>query len=404
MQIYDSLKDLINPEMINKASALLGEKESNVSKAVSSIMASLLGVMLKKGDTPQIRNILDEAGNLNILSDIRNICEEKPTKEQQKIGDDFLQHLLGDKAADFTAPVANHANITKVATNRLVSMVAPIVAGYLGNKLVKDKMSMSQLISELNRQKGDYEKNIPSGLIQSFGLGTVLRSNTTTTASAKPADKPKKNRSWIIWLVLILLLLFIFLWWRSCRNTTTTETVYYETQPATVTAPDPNANTTTQRQSVEIALPNGVKLQAYQGGIEDQIIRFLQSDEYRNATEDQLRNRWFQFDNIAFEFGSSTQLMSGSQVQVNNLIEILKYFPNAKIKIGGFADKVGSEEVNMEISRERARTVESMLEQGGVGNQVVRIEGYGDEYANYSANAPESQRVKDREIALRFVK
>lgn len=158
------------------------------------------------------------------------------------------------------------------------------------------------------------------------------------------------------------------------------------------------------RDTSHVMLPNGVKLVAYDDGVEEKMVEYLNSDDYKKATEKELQDKWFQFDNIDFEFGSSTQLKPESQTQLNNIIAILKAYKNAKIKVAGFADKKGTEEVNMEISKERAKTIESLLEKGGVGSQVVKTEGYGDEYAKYSANDSDEKRAKDRDIALRFVK
>lgn len=396
-QIYDSLKSHISREMISRASALVEENESNVSNAVSSIMASLLGVMLKNGDTQQIKNILEESGKLNILSHAKNIFEENPTQDQQRIGDDFLQHLLGDKAEDFTAPIASHSGISKVATNRLVSMLAPIFCGELGNKLVKENWSMPHLMSSINNQLNSFKSHIPSGLIKSFGLSSVLNQEHAKNVNTKT----KKNRNWIIWVVVIVLILLCILLWRSCNKNKVEK--YDEVDVITNTEPKV-ANSPKTTAATIITLPNGVKLNAYSGGTEDQMIKFLQSEEYKKATNKELEKKWFFFDNIDFEFNSTTQLMSGSQTQLNNIIEILKYFTNAKVSVVGFADKVGTEQVNMEVSKQRAKTIESMLDKGGLSSQIVKTEGFGETYAKHSEKESNIERAPDRDIAIRFVK
>jgi len=401
-QIYSALKELISPQMTMNASAVVDEPQSNVLSASNSIIASLLGVMLKNGDTPQIKNILDEAGNLNILAHAANICREEPTKEQRKIGDDFLEHLLGDKAADFSNPIAKKAGISKVAVNRLVSMIAPLVAGYLGNKLVKEKRTFSSLLQEIKDEKSLFGGEIPSTLLQSFGLGSAFNA---ASSSGKPVETKKKS-NWAMWIILLGLLLLLLFWWRSCNKSGDTlyesdTVVLVDTVKAQPIAPTVAA---VERISKELVLPNGVKLQAYEGGIEDKVIKYLQSDAYKNATENELKDKWFEFDNIDFEFNSGTQLMNDSKAQLNNLIAILKNFKDAKVRVAAFADKRGSEEVNMEISKERAKTIEKLFEEGGVGSQVVKVEGRGDEFATRSADAPDSERAKDRDIALRFTK
>jgi len=43
LRIFDSLKSLISPELVSKASAMLGEDGAKVSSAISPVIASLLG-------------------------------------------------------------------------------------------------------------------------------------------------------------------------------------------------------------------------------------------------------------------------------------------------------------------------------------------------------------------------
>jgi len=407
---FDALKALVKPEMVSMASTVVGENKSNVSKAVSSIIASLLGVMLKKGNTPQIKNILEESGNLNLLLDVDALWEERPTEDQRRIGDDFLQQLLGDKAVDFTDPIAKYAGISNVATNRLIALIAPIFTGYLGNKMVKENRSMHEILSEISAEKNQFAGLIPAELAKSFGLST--QGTTATT-------EKKKSNSWIIWVVLLLLLLLLFLGWRSCRNDKTMDT-YTETTTDTISqarndqrsamsataasTANMNNDTTMRRDTTQLTLPNGVKLTVYKGGTEEEMIKYLKSDDYKKATEKELKDKWFEFDNIRFVYGSGTELQSGSKKQLDNIVAILKNYKNAKVKIGGFADKKGTEEANMNVSKERAKTIESMLEKGGIGSQIVKTEGFGDEYAKHSASDSNAKRAEDRDIALRFVK
>lgn len=403
-QIFNSLKTLITPELVSLASSKLEESESKISSTVPSIFASLLGVILKKGNSPQLKNILDEAGNLNILSDLGAICGETPTHDQQKIGDDFLQHLLGDKATDFTNAIAADKSVSKVAVNRLVSIVAPIIAGFLGNKLKHENWSMPTLLKNIEAEKDQFINWIPSDLKKSFGI--FLSPGQANNAIDK---QPKKKNGWIMWLLLILLLLLLLFWWRSCRNMPAN----VEQESVTMISPAPTdnaANTTNQatannETAAVLELPNGTKLmQAYAGGVEDKIIKFLESDKYKNATDDDLKKMWFDLDKVKFEFGSTTKLIDGYQNQLKNIEAILKYFKDAKVDVGGFADKKGSEDVNMEISKERAETFESMLEKAGLGSQMAKTQGFGEEYAKHLASEPDKVRAEDRHIALRFVK
>lgn len=397
--IYEPLKALINRDMVLTAATALDEKDFNVSSAISSIIPSLLAVMLKKGDTPQIKNILEESGKLNILSGVESSWNGIPTQDQQRLGDDFLQHLLGDKAADFTDPIADKSGVSKVAANKLVSMIAPIISGFLGNKIVKEDWTMSRILREIDREKHSFISYIPSDLVKSFGLSSVLNRDVEN-------KEKKSGYGWVVWVVLIIILLLLFFWWRSCRNDNpevyrdgviTSDTIVRNT-------PQQQQISTSQRDSAQWTLPDGTKITAYKGGVEEKMIEYLKSGDYKNATDDDLKDKWFEFDNISFEFGSSTDLKPESRVQLNNIAAILKNYKDAKIKIAGFADKKGTEEANMKVSQERAKMIESLLEKSGVGTQVVKTQGYGDEYAKHSASESNEKRAEDRDIALRFVK
>ncbi|MDR2953585.1 MAG: DUF937 domain-containing protein [Prevotella sp.] len=403
-QIYDSLKALINPDMVSKAASLLEEDPHKVSGAVSSIVPGLLGVILKNGRTPQFGNILEEAGKLDIASNIEKVFMDKPSKKQQNIGDDFLQHLLGDKAANFTDSIAKESGISKVATNGLVSMIAPVVAGFLGQKMVKEGWSLSGLFSELNKEKSGFLNMIPSGLASGLGLTSLFNSDI---ASGLKVDKIKNETKgkfrWLIWVILLAaLLLALFYIWKSCSKPVesaviaVTDTVKEE---ATAVVDEVK-----EKIATELILPDGTKLNAYTDGIEDQMIAFLNSDEYKNSDKEQLKDKWFNFDNIEFKHGSGSVLTEESYPQLDNIVRILKYYKGTKVKIGGYTDKTGNADVNLKISGERANTIKAYLIKGGLDAATIGAEGYGDKFAKYPADAPDADRAHDRRIALRFVK
>lgn len=110
-----------------------------------------------------------------------------------------------------------------------------------------------------------------------------------------------------------------------------------------------------------------MKLKAFQGGLEQQLVDFLSSGSYAAADDESLKSKWYNFDSVKFKTGSSSVLEEGSDVQLANLAAILKAYPDAKIKIGGYTDKTGNEETNKKISQSRADFIKSKLADVGVG-------------------------------------
>jgi uncharacterized protein YidB (DUF937 family)/outer membrane protein OmpA-like peptidoglycan-associated protein len=214
---------------------------------------------------------------------------------------------------------------------------------------------------------------------------------------------------WLLPLILLGLLLALGFWF--CTKT--------PTPPATNANANANANKTTGTNATtgansntsasapkaltKLKLPNGVELDAYPNGIEDQLIKFIQSDEYKNATEETLKNKWFNFDDLNFKFGSA-ELEPSSKRQLDNITAILKAFPEVKIKIGAYSDKKGDDAGNLKLSEGRAKTVKATLDKSGVGAQAPEAEGYGEKFATVAETASDEERAVDRKTAVRLLK
>ena len=134
------------------------------------------------------------------------------------------------------------------------------------------------------------------------------------------------------------------------------------------------------------------------------MLKYLQSDAYRKATNEELSKNWIQFDKIDFMHDSETALAGNSMEQLDNIAAILKNYPDVRIRIGGFADKTGTRAVNYEISKKRAEYIKSILVKDGIPAARISTEGFGKEFATVPADATAAQRAVDRSIAMRFTK
>ena len=149
---------------------------------------------------------------------------------------------------------------------------------------------------------------------------------------------------------------------------------------------------------------NGTALKGYANGMEESIVKYLKSGQYATATEDNLKDVWYNFDNVNFKTGSANQLEAGSLEQLNNLAKILKAFPDSKIKIGGYTDKTGDEAKNIKLSQERASFISGELSKLGVTGQIISAEGYGSKFAHVDPKASDAERAADRKMSVRFTK
>jgi len=411
--LLDTVKGLFTGNLISTAATSLGESEAGIQKALSgAIPAILAGLVGKAGSHEGASGILDlakQASGSGILSNIGGFLGNDNNNLLSK-GAEMLKAVLGDKAGGIASLVSNFAGIKHSSSSSILSMLAPVALGTLGNHASESNLSAGGLMSFLASQKSSIMNAMPSGLGtvgNLLGLGTAAAGHATETshAVANHTAAGGNGGGGIKFLLPLLLAIFAvalgIYFFNGCGAGTkeavaavdsTATKVVTETEKAVATT------VSTAREMFKVKLPNDTILDAYKGGIEDKLVTFLGTD-YKKLGEDSLKKVWFDFDDLNFETGSAT-ITAASQKQVNNLAAILKAFPLVKLKIGGYTDKVGEEAANKKLSDARAKSVQAALDKGGVGKQITAAEGYGSAFALYPASAPESDRVKDRHVSV----
>ena len=151
---------------------------------------------------------------------------------------------------------------------------------------------------------------------------------------------------------------------------------------------------------IEIKLNDGNTLRVGENSTEAKLYNMLNSPDFKIDTDDKTKN-WVTFDRVYFETGKSV-LTTSSQAQVQNIAAILKNFPSAAIKIGGYTDNTGDAAVNKKISDDRARYVMNELIKLGAGkNQVTEAVGYGPEHPVCPGNDTPECKAQNRRVDLK---
>jgi outer membrane protein OmpA-like peptidoglycan-associated protein len=143
-------------------------------------------------------------------------------------------------------------------------------------------------------------------------------------------------------------------------------------------------------------LGTGYALAGNPGGVEAQLVSFLE-----DASKPVDKTTWFNFDRVVFKTGSAVIDHDASKAQLTNLAEILKAFPKAKLKLGGYTDNVGKPAANKKLSADRAAALARALT--GLGVKAARLdsEGFGQEFPVCAANDSDDCRGKNRRVAVR---
>jgi len=428
MNIIELVKGYITPDLISKTSSELGESDSGISKAINAFIPIILGgVLEKKNSTTGLFHTIKTFGASRGLA---NISTEQQTPDTIK---ELIQVIFGSNAQPIISKVAEYAGISTASSSKLFDLTALTTFGSIGKEAEFNHVSESDFFSSLDGIKDKIVGLIPAGLgLGSLGLGTMFNdapeitetidvakdhitetvTETKKVVDVEPEEKPyvppvdayaethHNNNGgggfwkWIIPLIILALAAFFLL--KYCKGKDEKTVVTEETEIVVDSLTEP-------REISTIDL-DGVALKGYANGLEDQIIKFIKAPEFATMTEDQLKEKWFNFDNVNFVFGKTDQLEAGSEIQLDNIAAILKKYPTAKIKLGAYSDKKGDDAKNKEISQQRADFLKAELTKRGVGSQVAGAEGYGEEFAKVPETASDEERASDRKMSLRFTK
>ncbi len=106
-------------------------------------------------------------------------------------------------------------------------------------------------------------------------------------------------------------------------------------------------------------------------------------------------------ENIQFETGEAS-LTSKSTYEIQALAEVLRKYPELRLEIAGHTDDTGSEETNLELSRNRAQAVLNELVSNGVDGDRLISKGYGATQP-IGDNSTEEGRAENRRTEFRLL-
>jgi outer membrane protein OmpA-like peptidoglycan-associated protein len=219
--------------------------------------------------------------------------------------------------------------------------------------------------------------------------------------------KEQKDKWWWI-LLLVLLLLFVLLWLLKCENCKKQS----NSNPAPVedVIPSPAATTSENLEeesaavinnavsdsgdAITIKFPDGKEWKIGKNSSEFALFNFLNSDDANAGTKE-----WVNLDKLRFETGKA-QLTSEADKQLESVVMLLKFFPNSHIKIGGYTDNTGTDEMNKRLSTERAKVTAEKLIASGIEKNRIEYEGFGSKFPVCPKNDTDECKAANRRISI----
>lgn len=136
--------------------------------------------------------------------------------------------------------------------------------------------------------------------------------------------------------------------------------------------------------------------------VEDNMSSFDPEEAQRQAQQDFLSAlAAVDTSQVAFEPGS-VSLTASSKTSLAQLVQLLRAYPQFKIRIAGHTDNTGRPEVNLRISKQRAQAVANYLLQRRVGRDQVIAQGYGA-IRPIANNEDKAGRARNRRIEINLI-
>jgi outer membrane protein OmpA-like peptidoglycan-associated protein len=317
--------------------------------------------MIQNGD---YHSAVDDAGSL--------FAGGSKTSSMMSVGQQLIGRIFGNRGPAVAESIGRSSGLSTTSATSLLSLVAPLAMGVVGQQVTSRGLNASGLSSMLMGQKSEFASAMPSGLSRVLGVRPEISPRPEEiTRQVEPS-----GRKWLPLLIAGLLALGLLLFARSRMSR---ERVA-ERSAAVVSGALSN-----------ITLPGGANISVPQGSINYNLARYL-GDTSLGAP------RTFTFDHLNFDSGT-TQLTADSVPTVQNLAAIMKAYPNAKVQLAGYTDNTGSTAANQQLSQNRADAVKSMLTNAGISGDRISAVGYGDQ-SPVAPNDTEEGRARNRRTEL----
>ena len=409
--MLESILGMVTPDMKQALASRLGESTAGVQSGLGAATAATLsGLADKAGDggfLGQVTGLLGGGMGQNILSSLPAIASSGPTGTVGELINKFLPMVFGTQQGQVANALTQYAGLSSGSGLGLLKMAAPLVLGYFAKLHSAGSLTTSSLANALRAESPHLQSYLPANLLPAAtGAATPTPARA---AFATPVVAARTTPRWLMPLAIAGALLLGLLALRTLMSPREpVRSVAVVTNEAANTAANAvrSAATTASNTGqaawaalgdmMKVKLPDGSELDVPSRGVEARLVSYL-NDNSAPVSD----NTWFDFDRLLFDTGKAT-LQPASQEQLTNIADILKAYPQVKIRIGGYTDNTGDAAANLQLSQQRADNVMAELTRLGVDPSRMNAKGYGDENP-VADNSTEDGRQKNRRISLRVI-
>jgi Outer membrane protein and related peptidoglycan-associated (lipo)proteins len=403
-----NILSLFNEKTTQVIAGKLAERHTNVINALERIIPTILHRFASRlqegpGTADPLLQLAIEANDYWWPKVLDWIGDD----ERAQKGHEMLQVLFGThRIDDIGDAIAQKTQVRTSSAVRLMQWAAPMCLATMGKKAIQNNYDASDIAALLAKESIEVDRDGIAGSQQTTVFATEMEYN-----SYSPPELRKRRAvvAWPLLLLLGLLALVLWLFKEDMSHTAPLNKAVVQGIHASALQPVPDHTladdstlTFSYSEKALQKLPNGMELALAPNSAEALLLtRIQQAMQHGLDTgEENKHTGWVDLYDVQFTEG--TEYRDGATKQMANVAAILKAYPSVAIKIGGYTDNTGPDEVNAYISRQRAEKVKEDLSQMGIAKQIVEAQGFGAQHPIGDNNTREG-RALNRRVSCRIV-
>jgi OOP family OmpA-OmpF porin len=389
-------------DTLDSIASAMGETPDKTQTALGGVVPALIGGLAGSASTSDQANSL-----LNVIKG--NRLDTGPFADVASavrapggingllsMGRPLLESLFGGRVGGITDWVSSLSGIRRSSSSSLLGLALPLVLGQIGKRVLNAGGSASSLMSLLGEQR-QFLQDAPAGLSGVLsGQPVAYEPETVHRAAMAGASKeaPRRSHAWM-WALLLLALIPLVMFLLS-RRPEAPRQADIQRVPAAPDVPRviPPGGAAGFGTMIERRLPNNITLRIPAEGVERKLVEYVEDSRSVPSKE-----TWFSFDRVEFEPDSATLLPRSSE-QLQNIADIMKAYPNVKVKIGGYTDNTGDNTRNVTLSEDRANAAMNQIASLGVEPSRLSAEGFGSAHP-VADNSTAEGRQRNRRVDIR---
>ena len=418
-----TLKLCFTEAVITHLANALGESEERVkSGLVQAVPLVLTGIVHQAEQEGNPAALLHRARATDAATPAQLTALTDASWYEQ--GGSILVELLGSSYGAVRDQLAHESGLLPPSAERLLQLAAAAAFGVVGHLAAENNLTANTFTQWLRWQQADISAamlpTLPRPTNPAMPLRPVAAALPRSLASPPPRPVPAggwpaaapapAESSAVRWQWGVLLLLAVSLGYffghdqpQAAIAAGPVPAAMAAAKPAAAGRYDQNRDTYIYDtgQPTVLALRGGTTQKVGANSTENRLYTFLATPTVLVDSVNRTKG-WVNFDRVYFETGQATLTPESAQ-QLHNVAAILKDFPRAVVKIGGYTDSSGVAAHNFELSEARAKTAMLTLSTLGVPVQNLQFKGYGPQHFIASNNTPQG-RALNRRISIRVVK